>query len=207
MIAKEGIPFILWAAGSLIVFIIVPKAALITAAVLLLLLFLWFFRDPERTIPPYENIAVAPADGKVVEIAEDYFDGVKYTRVSIFMNVFNVHVNRIPVNGEIESVVHKDGGYLPADRPDAPLKNEQNIITVNTIYGKMIVKQVAGLVARRCVCFFKAGEKLAIGDRLGLIKFSSRVDTFFPEGFDIVVNNEEKTIAGETIIAKYQGQK
>jgi phosphatidylserine decarboxylase len=166
--------------------------------------FLVFFRDPERTVPPFENIAVSAADGKVVEIKDELVDGVTYKKVSVFMNVFNVHVNRMPVTGTVVKVEHRPGKFLAADKPESSIENEQNLIYVESKYGNMIFKQVAGLVARRTVCYAKENEMLQIGDRLGIIKFSSRVDHYFPEGTFIAVGLNDHVKAGETVIARFE---
>jgi phosphatidylserine decarboxylase len=205
LFAKDGVPFILSAFAAFILFLVLPKNFLITIALILLLLFLWFFRDPERQIPPIEKIAVSAADGKVIDIAEAEFEGGEYVKLSVFMNLFNVHVNRMPVAGRITSIRHKPGEYIPADRPDAGERNEQNIIHAETQYGHMVVKQIAGLVARRTVCYWKPGDTVFFGDRLGIIKFSSRVDLFLPKTFDIIVKKDDIVKAGETVVAKYVG--
>ncbi|WP_022851030.1 phosphatidylserine decarboxylase [Limisalsivibrio acetivorans] len=205
MIAKEGFPFIIGALVAFFVLWLIPKGLLMAVAFFLFAMFLWFFRDPERDIPPYDDIAVSGADGKVIDIEETEVDGIAYRKVSVFMNLFNVHVNRMPIAGDITKIVHKPGEYVPADRPDAPLRNEQNIIHVDTKYGKMIVKQIAGLVARRTVCYWNVGDHVHYGDRLGIIKFSSRVDHFLPVSFDILVKKGDTVKAGESVLAKYTG--
>lgn len=203
MIAKEGFPFIVCAAVVLIIFIILPKVILITLAVLILLLFIWFFRDPERNIPSAPGIAVSAADGKVVEVCETEFDGVVYKKVGVFMNVFSVHVNRVPVTGTIVSVDHIPGKFVNASKKEASIINERNVVTFDTAAGKVIAVQVAGLVARRTVCNAQVGDLLATGDRFGMIKFSSRVDHYFPMDFEITVQEDDEVKAGESIIAKF----
>jgi phosphatidylserine decarboxylase len=201
--AKEGYPFILTALVIFVVIFILPKSLLTLLALAVLALFLWFFRDPERDIPPFDEIAVSAADGKVIDIQEDVeFEGRTYNKLSVFMNVFNVHVNRMPLTGTITNIRHKPGSFIPADRPEAGDRNEQNIIHVDTAYGSMVVKQIAGLVARRTVCYWDKGDKVCFGDRLGIIKFSSRVDLYLPKSFDIIVKNGDIVKAGETVIAK-----
>lgn len=202
MIAKEGFPFIAGALAAAVIFIILPKAVLITLSVLILLLFIWFFRDPERSIPAETDIAVSAADGKVVEVSEVEFKGEKYKKVGVFMNLFSVHVNRAPVTGTVESVEHIAGEFVNAARADASVINERNIITFNTKYGKVIAVQVAGLVARRTVSYVSEGDVSAIGDRIGMIKFSSRVDHYFPLSFEITVQENDNVKAGESVIAR-----
>lgn len=203
MIAKEGFPFIVCAAATLIIFIILPKVILITLAVLLLLLFIWFFRDPERNIPSVPNVAVSAADGRVVEVSEVEFEGATYKKVGVFMNIFSVHVNRVPVTGTIVSIDHIPGKFVNASKKEASIENERNVVTFDTAAGKVITVQVAGLVARRIVCYSQVGDLLSTGDRFGMIKFSSRVDHYFPTNFEITVKEDDDVKAGESIIAKF----
>ncbi|KAA0258003.1 phosphatidylserine decarboxylase family protein [Deferribacter autotrophicus] len=206
MIAKEGFPFILTAVVAFLVVLIIPKQLLLLMIIILLALFVWFFRDPERDIPPFEGIVVSPADGKVVDISEEKVDGQEFKKISIFMNVFDVHVNRVPLTGEVVSVEHKPGKFLAANKPESSIENEQNIIKMITEYGEVIIKQVAGLVARRTVSYLKPGDKALIGERLGIIKFSSRVDLYLPVNAHIVVDLNDKVKAGESIIARFENK-
>lgn len=205
MIAKEGFPFVFGALAVFIILVIFPVKLLIFLSLLCGVFFLWFFRDPERSIPPFKDIMVSPADGKVVEALETEYEGREVTKISVFMNVFNVHVNRMPIGGELTAITHKPGKFLAADKPEASYENEQNIIDISTQYGDVTVKQVAGLLARRTVCNAKVGEKLPVGERFGIIKFSSRVEVFVPKGFDICVKSGDIVKAGESVIAKYIG--
>ena len=201
--AKEGFPFIISAIVAFFLLLIVSKTILLIAVFLMIVFFFIFFRDPERHPPVFEKIAVSGADGKIVEIIEENYEGTDYIKVSVFMNVFNVHVNRMPISGKIIKIEHKPGKFLPADKPESSLENEQNIFTVETEYGIMIFKQVAGLVARRTVSYVEEGAELNLGERLGMIKFSSRVDHYFPKTFEIVVDIDDKVVAGETVIARF----
>ncbi len=203
MIAKEGFPFILGAIIALIVFIILPREILVVLTVLTLLLFLWFFRDPERKIPTSENVAVSAADGKVVEVSQSELDGVKYQKVSVFMNVFSVHVNRAPLSGVVKSVNHIEGKFLNAAKPEASVQNERTVVIFDTAHGDIVCVQVAGLVARRTVCNVQAGDSITTGDRFGMIKFSSRVDHYFPLDFNITVREDDVVKAGESILATF----
>ncbi|XOB66428.1 phosphatidylserine decarboxylase family protein [Deferribacteres bacterium DY0037] len=205
MIAKEGFPFVLGALAVFIILIIFPVRFLMFIALLFGVFCLWFFRDPERRIPPFKDIMISPADGRVVEVMETEYESREVTKISIFMNVFNVHVNRMPIGGKLKSVTHKPGKFLAADKPEASYENEQNVIDIETSYGVVTVKQVAGLIARRTVCNAKPGDELPIGERFGLIKFSSRVEIFAPKGFDISIKNGDIVKAGETVIGKYIG--
>lgn len=203
MIAKEGYPFIISALVATILFYIIPWFVWVTISILLLLLFIWFFRDPERNAPIEQDIAVSAADGKVVEIEEVELEGKKYKKVGVFMNVFSVHVNRTPVTGKVTSIKHIAGKFINASRPDASIVNERNIITFDTKYGEVIVVQVAGLVARRTVSYVKEDDLMATGDRFGMIKFSSRVDHYFPLSAEITTSVDDEVKAGESIIAKF----
>ena len=203
MIAKEGFPFILGAVIALVVFILLPRDLLVVLTVLTLLLFLWFFRDPERKIPTSENVAVSAADGKVVEVSQSELDGVKYQKVSVFMNVFSVHVNRVPLSGVVKSVNHIEGKFLNAAKPEASVQNERTVVIFDTAHGDIVCVQVAGLVARRTVCNVQAGDSITTGDRFGMIKFSSRVDHYFPLDFNITVREDDVVKAGESILATF----
>jgi phosphatidylserine decarboxylase len=202
LIAKEGFPFIITAVIAFLLILVINKVVLLSVIFIMIIFFFIFFRDPERHPPVFDKIAVSGADGRIVEIIEENYEGEDFIKVSVFMNVFNVHVNRMPIKGKIIDIKHKAGKFLPADKPESSMENEQNIFTVETEYGTVIIKQVAGLVARRTVSYVEKGESLNIGDRLGMIKFSSRVDHYFPKNFEIVVDIDDKVIAGETVIAR-----
>lgn len=159
---------------------------------------LWFFRDPERTIPD-GPVAVSPADGKVVAIRPE---GGR-TRVSIFLNVFDVHVNRSPIAGKITEVRYQTGKFLVASREEATTDNEQNFITVEGADGtKIVFSQIAGLIARRIICYKKAGDTVAAGDRVGYIKFGSRVDVFLGPEWAIAVREGQRVSAGSSVLAR-----
>ena len=163
---------------------------------------LYFFRDPERTIPP-GPVAVAPADGKVVAVAPDPAGA---HRISIFLNIFDVHVNRTPIAGKIMCVKYQKGAFLVANKEAASHSNEQNTITVEgPVDGKVtqvVFKQIAGLIARRIVCYKKAGDLVDAGERVGLIKFGSRVDVFLGPEWDVAVRVGERVRAGSSVIAR-----
>ncbi len=163
----------------------------------------FFFRDPERKIPEGEGIFVYPADGKVILIKdvyeEDYLkDDAK--EISIFMSPLNVHVNRAPSEGIVESVIHAPGKFLSAFKHEASLQNENIVMLLNTQYGKVLVRQVAGFIARRAVCNAKPGDTLKKGQRYGIIKFGSRLDVYLPKDTKIMVKLGDKVKAGETVI-------
>ncbi|MDP6231851.1 MAG: phosphatidylserine decarboxylase family protein [Nitrospinaceae bacterium] len=162
----------------------------------------WFFRDPERPIPNEPNVIVSPADGKVTEIVteNDPINGETCTRVTIFLNVFNVHVNRVPVAGTIEDVRYNPGKFLAAFNPKASMENEQSIILINTGKVKVLVKQIAGLIARRIICWPDKGDKYELGQRYGLIRFGSRVDILLPKSAKLSVACGDKVSGGRSII-------
>jgi phosphatidylserine decarboxylase len=160
---------------------------------------LYFFRDPEREIPA-GPVAVSPADGKVVVITPENGG----TRVSIFLNVFDVHVNRTPIPGRVTNIRYQKGEFLVASKEEASHSNEQNVITVQGPLGRVEFKQIAGLIARRIVCYKSIGDTVAAGERVGLIKFGSRVDIQFEPGWEIAVRVGERVSAGSSVIARKQ---
>lgn len=159
---------------------------------------LYFFRDPERVIPQ-GPVAVSPADGKVVAIVAE---PASHTRISIFLNVFDVHVNRSPVAGTITGVEYSPGKFLVASKEAASSQNEQNTITVDDGGTPVVFKQIAGLIARRIVCTKKPGDRVAAGERVGLIKFGSRTDVSFGPEWQITVKPGDRVSAGASIIAR-----
>jgi phosphatidylserine decarboxylase len=167
----------------------------------------FFFRNPERVVPGIQGAVLAPADGVVAEVldqtASENFPGVPLRRVSIFMSVFNVHVNRVPVSGKISRIVHIPGTFVDAREASASLRNERNSLTIITEAGEFEVVQIAGKIARRIVCWVTEGDNLKRGDRFGLIRFGSRVDVYVPLEASITVTVGSKVKAGETVIARY----
>jgi phosphatidylserine decarboxylase len=169
---------------------------------LLAVFFLWFFRDPERNIPSTPGALVSCADGKVTDISVIQVNGQPRTRISIFLNVFNVHVNRSPVSGVVTDVTYQKGKFQNAMGETSAATNEQNICTVHTDDGQTVTfKQIAGLLARRIVFNHKVGERLERGQRVGLIKFGSRCDLVFTTEARIAVKVGDKVAGGSTIIA------
>ncbi len=164
--------------------------------------FLWFFRDPERVIPTGEGLVVSPADGKVTCVETTQLNGAPCTRISIFLNVFDVHVNRSPITGVIKSAVYKKGLFGNAMAPGSSDDNEQNTVTLEGDGMTVVFKQIAGLLARRIVFNHKPGEKLLRGQRVGLIKFGSRTDVIFPQPAEISVKLGDRVKGGESILAK-----
>jgi phosphatidylserine decarboxylase len=162
---------------------------------------LYFFRDPERTVPP-GPVAVSPADGKVVVVKPE--NGGQ--RISIFLNVFDVHVNRTPIPGRVADVRYQEGQFLVASKEAASHSNEQNTITVDGMVGgeptRVVFKQIAGLIARRIVCYKKPGDTVAAGERIGLIKFGSRVDVQLGPEWEVVVRVGQRVSGGSSVIAR-----
>jgi phosphatidylserine decarboxylase len=172
--------------------------------VLLALFFLWFFRDPERAIPAETGLIVSPADGKVTDISPTQLNGRPCTRISIFLSVFDVHVNRSPISGIIQDVTYRRGKFLNAmDRASAE-DNEQNIVTMQGEGMTLVFKQIAGLLARRIVFNHKPGDTLARGQRVGMIKFGSRTDVIFPSPSELAVKTGDRVKGGSTILARMQ---
>jgi phosphatidylserine decarboxylase len=175
--------------------------ALVGVPVLLAVFFLWFFRDPPRKIPDGVGQIVSPADGKV-DVAEwvETTSGGRL-RVTIFLNVFNVHVNRVPVSGLVELVEFREGQFMNAMRPESALHNEQTLITINAGEYSVSFKQVAGLLAQRIVCNLKVGDRVERGQRMGMIKFGSRVDVLMPAEARLWVKKGQNVVGGKTVLA------
>jgi phosphatidylserine decarboxylase len=169
----------------------------------LLLFVTWFFRDPERVIPEDPNAIVSPGDGRIVEIVPEkdpLLEKDGYTRISVFLNVFNVHVNRVPIAGKIQAYRYNKGKFLNASSHKASMDNEQSAILLNNGHVTILVKQIAGLIARRIVCLAKEGDEFQRGQRYGLIRFGSRMDVFVPEGTEIKVAIGDIVSGGSSII-------
>jgi len=164
-----------------------------------------FFRDPMRNIPEGKNIIVAPADGKITAIKSinDPEIGGDAQLISVFLNIFNVHVNRVPINGEVINVNHKNGNFISAYKHSAADVNEQTNIIFNTAVGVLKVRQIAGLIARRILCYARAGLTMKQGDRLGFILFGSRTDIILPPSVSVLVSKGQRVFGNETIIGKF----
>jgi len=210
--AREGLVFIFIAlgiaAGGYAAALRFRSWPLWLLAFVLTLLALWvayFFRDPERTGDRGERLVIAPADGKIVQVADveepAFFKG-RTTRISIFMNVFNVHVNRYPVTGAVGYVQYNAGKFLNAAADKASLENEQSTVGIQGATHKVMVRQIAGLIARRIVTYSKVGDRATQGERFGLIRFGSRVDVFVPAGTSVRVSVGQVTTAGVTVLAE-----
>ncbi len=173
--------------------------------VLLALFFLWFFRDPQRTVPAGEGLIVSPGDGLVTETVEINTPEGKRKRISIFLSVFDVHVNRTPIGGVVRRVHYQKGLYLNAMNPASAEQNEQNAVTVRGEGIEVTFKQIAGLLARRIVCNVSEGDTLERGQRMGLIKFGSRVDVILPAEAEIRVKVRERVKGGASVLAAMPG--
>ena len=213
--AREGLSFILIsaliAAAAFGVALAKRSWPLWLLAFALTVVAIWvasFFRDPLRTGPRGERLVIAPADGKVVmitEVDEPTFMKSRAIRVSIFMNVFNVHVNRYPVTGVVRFVERKPGRFLNAVTEESSLENEQASVGIETPRGPILVRQIAGLIARRIITDSKQGEDVRQGERMGLIRFGSRVDVFLPVGSTIKVKVGDITVAGSSVVGELPG--
>lgn len=203
-IASEGYPFIALFAFVTLIFALLGWAFLTFIFLCLTLFATYFFRNPERVIPSAEDAVLAPADGKIVfvgEVDEDRFFHGRTLKVSIFMSVFNVHVNRVPCSGKVVDMFYNKGKFINAALDKASLENEQGGVFLETTQGKNVLfVQVAGLIARRIVCYPKIGDALVRGQRYGLIRFGSRVDVYLPTDAKIDVTIGDRTVGGETIL-------
>jgi phosphatidylserine decarboxylase len=167
----------------------------------------YFFRDPERVVPTGDDLILSAADGKVISVKpidDAEFIGKEGTLISVFMSVFDVHVNRIPISGQVNYVKYNKGKFFPAFEEKASLENEQNELGLDTGKGKIILKQIAGILARRIVCRVKSGDQVETGRRFGMIKFGSRIDLFLPKNAEIKVKLNQKVRAGETVIGVFK---
>jgi phosphatidylserine decarboxylase len=205
IVAVEGYPFIGLFAFLVLFFAAVGWNCLATIGLGLTLFTVYFFRNPERHCSAEDNAVVAPADGKVIfvgKVPEDrYFGGEEVTKVSIFMNVFNVHVNRVPVHCKVVEQFYNKGRFFNASLDKASLENEQSGLLLETASGlKLLCVQIAGLVARRIISYPENGDELERGRCYGLIRFGSRVDLYFPEGVEVSAKLGDKTVAGESVL-------
>lgn len=203
-VASEGYPFIGFAAFSTLVFANLEMTSAALACLAFTSFALYFFRDPERVQPTDKNSITSPADGRIllVEPSENRdFTETPSIKVSIFMNVFNVHVNRVPLTGTIEKIVYRPGKFHSADTSKGGLQNEYCATFLQTPAGQKITfVQIAGLIARRIVCWLEPGDEVVAGERFGLIRFGSRVDLYLPANSAITVKVGDKVRAGESIL-------
>lgn len=208
-VCREGLPYIGLGVFITLVLAVLGWSFLALLALIVTALTLNFFRDPERVTPQAPGLAVAPADGKIVFVgqATDPSSGETRQKVSIFMNVFNVHVNRTPVAGKVETITYFPGKFLNASLDKASEENERNQFQIVEPDGhSWTVVQIAGLIARRIVCWAEEGDDVARGQRIGLIKFGSRVDLYIPDAYELSVKLNQRTCAGFTVMAKLKTQ-
>ena len=208
-IHKEGYKFIfIFAIATAILALLSNVLGLIGLVATLWCIF--FFRDPERIVPLDDNVIISPADGVVTRVEygaeapeELGYGKTKFNKISIFLNVFNVHVNRVPLSGSVQKVIYRPGKSLSANAEDASVENERNSVVVKNSNGtEIIFVQVAGLVARRIISDLKEGQEVVAGQRYGIIRFGSRADLYFPENVEIKSLLGQTMVGGETIIAK-----
>ena len=177
---------------------------LLAAVLVCLALFAFsFFRDPKRVIPAEPDAIVSPADGRVVVVKEEEHAGLPGQRLSIFLAIWNVHVNRAPASGTVTNLDYRPGKFFAAMRERASLENEQNVFTLSTEAGEIVFKQIAGLIARRVVSWKRQGEQVLRGERIGLVRFGSRVDVWLPKGAEILVKVGESVKGGSSRIARW----
>jgi phosphatidylserine decarboxylase len=194
-----GLPLLLLGAAAYF-----QQWTLVAAVLVLLALFVFsFFRDPERVIPSEPGAIVSPGDGRVVVVTDEEDAGRPGKRISIFLAVWNVHVNRAPEAGVITRMEYRPGKFLAAMRERASVENEQNVFTLSTDAGEMVFKQIAGLIARRVVSWKKEGELVARGERIGLVRFGSRVDVWVPKEAEILVRLGENVKGGSSVLARW----
>ncbi len=193
-------------AGATLLALVAGFRGLGLVLLLLTLFVLWFFRNPQRKTPEKEKLVISPADGKVIRIEETASEeqpGKTCLKISIFMNIFNVHVNRIPYSGRVRFIRYRSGKFLSANLDKASALNERNTVMVQTDDGREIITvQIAGLIARRIVCWLREGMQVRKGDRFGLIRFGSRLEVFLPLGSAILVEVGDRVRAGETPIGE-----
>ena len=203
-VAKEGFPFIVFLAYATLIVALLGYDLIALVFLLLTGFVLYFFRDPERVIPETEDAVVSPADGKIIlveKIFDDRFVNEHVYKISIFMSVFDVHVNRLPFSGEVESLEYTSGSFYAANTDQGGLANEHCAVILSTTKNfRYAVVQIAGLVARRIVCWVEKGDTLKKGRRYGIIRFGSRVDVYLPQHLQLEVRTGQKVRAGETII-------
>uniref|UniRef100_UPI004056BE67 phosphatidylserine decarboxylase family protein n=1 Tax=Candidatus Electrothrix sp. TaxID=2170559 RepID=UPI004056BE67 len=205
-IAREGLPFIFFSAFITLTCAVLGLVLVTFLGLLLTCFVTWFFRDPSRILPADKNAIICPADGKVIAVKEMFderFLQQEVVRVSVFMNIFDVHVNRVPFAGTVERILLKPGKFYSADKHQAALHNEYCAMIVNTENKQRYAAvQIAGLIARRIVCWAEPGDQLEAGQRYGLIRFGSRVDLYLPQGIEITVKKGQKVRAGETVLGR-----
>jgi phosphatidylserine decarboxylase len=202
-VAKEGFPFIALFLVPALVFLVLGWWIAALLCLLLAAFMAFFFRDPERVCPKDDRIVVSPADGRVVRAAlVDNTVNNSPTQISIFLSPMNVHINRSPIAGEIVDVVYKPGAFHIASRDIASIENEQNIVTVRGEKLTIVFRQIAGVIARRIVLWKKKGDRVALGERVGLMKFSSRMDVILPAEIEVLVREGDRVVGGVSVLGR-----
>ena len=202
-LAREGIFYVLAPAAVAVIFLLLGFWPVALVFAVLAAFMAYFFRDPSRQPPSDANVVVAPADGRVTRVKPILGgEGVSATVVSIFLSPLDVHINRAPIAGKITNVCYTRGKFLMATNQNASLVNEQNALTIEGDKITVVCKQIAGILARRIVCWKRAGEKVALGERFGLIKFSSRTDVVLPACVEVLVAEGARVQGGTTIIGR-----
>ncbi len=196
-IVKEGYPFIIVALVIAVAMMLLGFGKIAVVAVAVALFFTYFFRDPHIAITQGDGLILSPCNGRVLEVKDDNGRSV----IRVFLSVFDVHLQRTPVSGTVKNVEYKPGKFLKAHDPQAHIVNEKNIITIENENGVYIVEQIAGILARRCVSWVKAGDVLKAGDKIGVIKFGSQVDLYMPSGYKINVKQGDTVVSGVTVFA------
>lgn len=197
-----GLPLVLIAGGLVGFKLYWPGAIFLLLSVLVLN----FFRDPDRTIPADPDAIVSPADGRIVQVQEESYEGRRVRRVSIFMSPLDVHVNRSPIAGTLQEVSYRKGSFRIASQDRVSIENEQNVFTVQGEQGPVVVKQIAGILARRIVFWKRSGDRLQRGERVGMIKFGSRIDVLFEPAVELRVRVGERVRAGSGILGVVRGR-
>jgi phosphatidylserine decarboxylase len=203
-VAKEGYPFIFLLAFCTLLAGILGMTTATIVLFIATIFVLGFFRDPERFGPNRADALISPADGKILlaeRVSDDRFTGEDALKISIFMNVFNVHVNRLPYSGKVEKILYRPGKFYSADSDQGGLQNEYCATIITTPQGKKLAfVQIAGLIARRIVCWLEEGDPVTRGRRFGLIRFGSRVDLYLPLDTELAIKPGQKVRAGETVL-------
>jgi len=203
-IARPGYPYVI--AALVLTIFLYAKASFLTPVFLFLTIFIaFFFRDPVRTSPLGETLILAPADGKVIKVEkvfEPHFIEGEALKVSIFLSIFDVHINRSPVKGTISMIKYIPGRFFAAYKDEASLSNEKNLIGIETEEGRFLVVQIAGLIARRILCWINIGDKVERGMRLGMIKFGSCTEIYMPLQINLKVREGDRVRAGETVLGE-----
>ena len=201
--AKEGIPYIILFLAPAVAFIVLGWWVAAAICLLLTAFMTFFFRDPKRDCPTDEMLVVSPADGRVVTVAPvDPSTKDSAVQISIFLSPLDVHINRCPIAGEIVDVVYKPGAFHVASREIASVENEQNVVTVQGRHVTIVFRQIAGLLARRVVFWKKSGDRVGLGERVGLMKFSSRMDVLLPAEVEVTTRKGDRVVGGVSVIGR-----